>query len=51
MKQDITGAGIESEDVGVAEVTLAPRSRVAGKTLWKSQTPPTPCSGSWQAKS
>jgi di/tricarboxylate transporter len=33
LKQDITGAGIESEDVGVAEVTLAPRSSVAGKTL------------------
>ena len=33
LKQDITGAGIESDEVGVVEVTLAPRSRVAGKTL------------------
>jgi len=33
LKQDITGAGIESDEVGIVEVTLAPRSRVAGKTL------------------
>ena len=33
LKQDITGAGIESDEVGIIEVTLAPRSRVAGKTL------------------
>lgn len=33
LQQDISGAGIESDEVGIVEVTLAPRSRVAGKTL------------------
>ena len=33
LEQDITQAGIESDDVGVVEVTLAPRSRVVGRTL------------------
>ena len=33
LEQDITGAGIDSDEVGMVEVTLAPRSRVAGKTL------------------
>jgi len=33
LEQDITRAGIESDDVGIVEVTLAPRSRVVGRTL------------------
>ncbi len=31
--QEITHGGFESDDVGMVEVTLAPRSRVEGKTL------------------
>ncbi|MDP7114595.1 MAG: SLC13 family permease, partial [Myxococcota bacterium] len=33
LQQDLTQTGIESDDVGIVEVTLAPRSRVEGKTL------------------
>jgi di/tricarboxylate transporter len=33
LQQDVTKTGIESDDVGIVEVTLAPRSRVEGKTL------------------
>ncbi len=32
-KQDVTQAGVESDDVGMVEVTLAPRSKVEGQTL------------------
>ena len=35
LKQDVTQAGIESDDVGVVEVTLSPRSRVEDQTLAK----------------
>ena len=33
LRQDISRAGFESDDVGMVEVTLAPRSRVEGLTL------------------
>ncbi len=33
LQQDMTAAGLESDDVGIVEVTLAPRSRVRGQTL------------------
>lgn len=33
LQEDVTRASIVSDDVGIEEVTLAPRSRVAGKTL------------------
>ncbi len=33
LKQEVTAAGLESDDIGIVEVTLAPRSRAAGKTL------------------
>ena len=33
LSQDITRAGLESDDVGMVEMTLAPRSRVEGRTL------------------
>ena len=33
LQQGITQAGFESDDVGIVEVTLAPRSRVEGRTL------------------
>ncbi len=33
LRQDISRAGFESDDVGMVEVTLAPRSRVEGRTL------------------
>jgi len=31
--EDAKGAGLESEEVGIVEVTVAPRSRAAGRTL------------------
>ena len=33
LQQDVTRSGLQSDDVGIVEVTLSPRSRVAGKTL------------------
>ena len=33
LTQDVTRAGLESEDVGMVEVVLAPRSRIEGRTL------------------
>ncbi len=33
LEQDITQDGLQSDEVGVAEVTLSPRSRAAGRTL------------------
>ncbi|MBW2262996.1 MAG: SLC13 family permease, partial [Deltaproteobacteria bacterium] len=33
LKQEVTAAGLESDDIGIVEVTLSPRSRAAGKTL------------------
>ncbi len=33
LQQEITRTGIQSEDVGIVEVTLSPRSHAAGKTL------------------
>ncbi|MFH1679519.1 MAG: SLC13 family permease [Candidatus Eisenbacteria bacterium] len=33
LQQDAKETGLESEDVGVVEVTVAPRSRAAGRTL------------------
>jgi di/tricarboxylate transporter len=33
LRQDISRAGFESDDVGMVEVTLSPRSRVEGRTL------------------
>ena len=33
LQQEITEAGIQSDDVGIVEVTLSPRSKAAGKTL------------------
>jgi di/tricarboxylate transporter len=33
LQQDVSQSGIQSDDVGIVEVTLSPRSRVAGKTL------------------
>jgi di/tricarboxylate transporter len=33
LQKNITGAGLESDDVGIVEVTLAPRSRIRGQTL------------------
>jgi di/tricarboxylate transporter len=33
LKQEVTEAGLESDDIGIVEVTLAPRSRAAGRTL------------------
>ncbi len=33
LQQDVTRAGLESDDVGMVEVTLTPRSRVHGQTL------------------
>ncbi len=33
LRQDISRAGFESDDVGMVEVTLSPRSRVEGHTL------------------
>ncbi|MFH1277186.1 MAG: SLC13 family permease [Candidatus Eisenbacteria bacterium] len=35
LSQNVQGAGLESEDVGVVEATVAPRSRAAGNTLAK----------------
>jgi len=33
LTQDVTRGGLESDDVGMVEVTLAPRSRAEGRTL------------------
>jgi len=33
LAQDVSDAGVESDEVGMVEVTLAPRSRAAGRTL------------------
>jgi len=37
LEEDAEAAGIESEDVGVVEVSVAPRSRAAGRTLAEMQ--------------